>query len=192
MSTINEGFVQDRVRGLRERFGDFPVEDDVVEVPPDEFPEYVANARDGYVGSAYAWTVRQPEQAGEPSETHSGGEETRERALLILPRGKSAWGVPGGGREDGESFPEAAHREVREEAGVDCEVTGAWLAEHVRWRSEDDSDERVSHTLHVFFDATYEGDTISVQQAEVDSAAWFARPPGRMDEYTRRRADTFF
>jgi 8-oxo-dGTP pyrophosphatase MutT (NUDIX family) len=191
MTAINQEFVLDRIDALHDAYGDFSVADDVVEVPSEEFPEYVANARDGYVGSAYAWTVRQPAAAGEPSET-AGGEETRERALLILPRGESAWGVPGGGREGEESFPETAVREVREEAGVDCAVTDAWFAERVRWRSEDDADDRVSHTLHAFFDATYEGGTIAVQQGEVNGAAWFAERPSRLDEYARRRADAFF
>ncbi|MFB6270239.1 MAG: NUDIX hydrolase [Halobacterium sp.] len=192
MTAINESFVADRIEALRDEYGDVPVDDGVVEVPPDEFPEYVQNARDGYVGSAYAWVVRQPGQAGDPSETYSGGEETRERALLILPRGKSEWGVPGGGREGDESFEETAVREVREEAGVDCEITGLWYVEHLRWVSEDDADDRVSHTMHVFFDAAYVGDTISVQQAEVDGAAWFAESPARLDEYAQRRAETFF
>lgn len=192
MTAINESFVRERIRRLRDDYGEFPVADDVVEVATEAFPEYVRNARDGYVGSAYAWTVREPSQAGEPSETYSGGEETRRRALLILPRGESAWGVPGGGREGEESFEETAVREVREEAGVDCEVTGAWFAEHVRWRSEDCDDDRVSHTLHVFFDADYVGDTIAVQRAEVNGATWFAERPARLDEYAERRADAFF
>ncbi|WP_336038102.1 NUDIX hydrolase [Halobacterium yunchengense] len=192
MTAFNESFVRDRIERLREDYGEFPVEDDVVDVPPAAFPEYVANARDGYVGSAYAWTVRRPEQAGEPSESYSGGEETRERALLILPRGDSAWGVPGGGREGEEDFEQTAAREVREEAGVACSVTEPWLAVHARWRSEDAADDRVSHTLHVFFDATYEGDTISVQRGEVNGAAWFAERPRRLDEYAARRADAFF
>lgn len=192
MTAINEAFVADRIERLRDDYGEVPVDDGLVEVPPEEFPEFVANARDGYVGSAYAWVVRQPEQAGDPSETYTGGEETRERALMILPRGESAWGVPGGGREGDESFEETARREVQEEAGVDCEITGLWHLEHCRWRSEDETDDRVSHTLHVFFDAAYAGDTISVQQAEVNGAAWFAEQPAHLDRYAERRAETFF
>lgn len=192
MAAINEDFVRDRIRRLQDDYGEVPVDDGMVDVPPEEFPQYVRNAHEGYVGSAYAWVVRQPEQAGEPSDSYAGPDETRERALMILPRGESEWGVPGGGREGEESFEEAAVREVREEAGVDCTITGLWHLERLRWRSEDDADDRVTHTLHVFFDATYEGGTIGVQQAEVNGAAWFAEPPGRMDDYAQQRADSFF
>lgn len=192
MTAINEGFVDDQLRRLGDDYGGVPVDEETVEVPPAEFPTYVQNARDGYVGSAYAWVIRRPEQAGERSETYAGDEETRERALLILPRGESAWGVPGGGRDDGESFEETAVREVREEAGVDCEITGLWHLERVRWRSEDGGDERVTHTLHAFFDAAYAAGTISVQRSEVNGAAWFAQRPARLDDYAEKRAATFF
>ena len=141
MTALNETFVEEQISRLRDEYGEVPVDDGTVEVAPAEFPEYVQNARDGYVGSAYAWVVRQPDQAGEPSETYSGPEETRERALLILPRGGSAWGVPGGGREGDEAFEETAVREVREEAGVDCGITDLWHLEHLRWQSEDDADD---------------------------------------------------
>jgi ADP-ribose pyrophosphatase YjhB (NUDIX family) len=191
-TAINEAFVEAQKDRLQSAYGEVPVDHGVVEVPPEEFPEYVENAREGYVGSAYAWVVRQPEQAGERSETYSGGEETRERALMILPRGESEWGVPGGGLEGEESFEAAARREVREEVGVDCEITGLWYLNHVRWRSEDPDDDRVSHTLHVYFDATYAGGQISVQAAEVNGAAWFAEPPERLMAENERRAADFF
>jgi 8-oxo-dGTP diphosphatase len=192
MAAINESFVVDRIERLRDDYGEAPVDEDVVEIPPAEFPEYVQNARDGYVGSAYAWVVRQPEQAGERSETYSGGEESRERALMILPRGESFWGLPGGGREGDETFEETAVREVREETGVDCEITDLWYLEHLRWVSEADDDDRATHTLHVFFDGAYADDTISIQQAEVNGAAWFAEAPGRLGEYAEKRAASFY
>ena len=189
---INETFVREQRRRLQDEYGEVPVDEGTVEVPAAEFPEYVDNARDGYVGSAYGWVVRRPEQAGERSETYAGDEETRERALMILPRGESAWGVPGGGLEGDESFEQAARREVREEAGVDCEITGLWYIEHLEWRSENPDDERVSHTLHVFFDADYASGQIATQEAEVNGAAWFAESPARLDDYAAKRAETYF
>ena len=189
---INEALVREQRQRLQGEYGEVPVEEGTVEVPAEEFPAYVENAREGYVGSAYAWVVRRPEQAGERSETYAGDEETRERALMILPRGESEWGVPGGGLEGDESFEQAARREVREEAGVDCEITGLWHIEHLEWRSEDPDDERVTHTLHVFFDADYTGGQIATQEAEVNGAAWFAEPPARLDEKAALRADTNF
>jgi 8-oxo-dGTP diphosphatase len=189
---LNRAFVREQIDRLQTDYGSVPVVDETVVVDAESFPEYVANARDGYVGSAYTWTTRDPEQAGERSDTYSGGVEDRERALLILPRGESAWGVPGGGQEGEESFEAAAVRETREESGVDCEVTGLWHLEHARWRSGDDADGRVSHTLHVYFDADYAGGSIAVQGSEVNGAAWFAERPARLGEPTGERAAAFF
>lgn len=46
-------------------------------------------------------------------------------ALLMIRRSDNDnWALPGGGLELGESIAETAVREVKEETGVDCEVTG--------------------------------------------------------------------
>jgi 8-oxo-dGTP pyrophosphatase MutT (NUDIX family) len=44
--------------------------------------------------------------------------------LLILRTDNNYWSIPGGGVKPGESIKEAAAREVLEETGIDCEVTG--------------------------------------------------------------------
>ncbi len=44
--------------------------------------------------------------------------------LLILRTDNDYWSIPGGGVKPGESVKEAAVREVKEETGIDCEVTG--------------------------------------------------------------------
>lgn len=188
---INEAFVEREIERLQATYREVPVDTDTVPVAGEEFPEHVQNARDGYVGGAYAWVTRRPEQAGGPSESYAGDVEDRERALLILPRGESAWGIPGGGLEGEESFAEAARREVVEEAGIECEITGLWHLRHLRWGSEDVTDDRVTHSLHVFFDAEYAGGTIAVQQGEVNGAAWFAELPNRLMDSIEPRAQAF-
>jgi 8-oxo-dGTP pyrophosphatase MutT (NUDIX family) len=49
--------------------------------------------------------------------------DEQRRVLVILGRGGSRWGFPGG-REDGERYEDAAVREVHEETGIDCTITG--------------------------------------------------------------------
>ena len=44
--------------------------------------------------------------------------------LLIHRTDNSYWSIPGGGVEPGESVSQAVTREVKEETGMDCEVTG--------------------------------------------------------------------
>jgi ADP-ribose pyrophosphatase YjhB (NUDIX family) len=44
--------------------------------------------------------------------------------LLILRTDNNYWSIPGGGVKPGESVSQAVTREVKEETGVDCRVTG--------------------------------------------------------------------
>jgi ADP-ribose pyrophosphatase YjhB (NUDIX family) len=44
--------------------------------------------------------------------------------LLILRTDNGYWSIPGGGLNPGESVTEATVREVKEETGIDCQVTG--------------------------------------------------------------------
>lgn len=44
--------------------------------------------------------------------------------LLIRRSDNDNWALPGGGIEIGESLTQAAIREVKEETGIDCEITG--------------------------------------------------------------------
>jgi ADP-ribose pyrophosphatase YjhB (NUDIX family) len=50
--------------------------------------------------------------------------DKQDRILLIKRTDNNYWSIPGGGVNPGESVSEAAAREVKEETGIDCQVTG--------------------------------------------------------------------
>jgi ADP-ribose pyrophosphatase YjhB (NUDIX family) len=50
--------------------------------------------------------------------------DDREAILMILRTDNGYWSIPGGGVKPGESLKQATAREVKEETGMDCEVTG--------------------------------------------------------------------
>lgn len=50
--------------------------------------------------------------------------DERGAILLILRTDNNYWSIPGGGVKPGESVSDATAREVKEETGIDCQVTG--------------------------------------------------------------------
>lgn len=202
---INEETIERRTNRLLAEYGEVPVEERTWERSPERFAREVQQARDGYVGGAYAWVVRRPDETADLTESMPPeAEDDRKRALMILGRGADRWGLAGGGLEDGESHEEAARREVREETGIECELTDLFLLRHVTVVMKDDSaddsaidststsdpDRRI-HFLYAFFDATYESGSITVQPGELDGAAWFAQPPERLLPANERRAESW-
>jgi len=194
-SEINAQRVERRLDRLLAEYGDVPVEEQTWEGSDEEFEGFADSARDGYLGGAYAWVVREPADA--PPLTESMPEEANgdaRRALMIRNRADEGWSLPGGGREDDETFEAAARREVREETGVDCSVGEPFLLRRVT-AVPDDGVEGASadavHLLYAFFDATYEGGSIAIQPAELHGAAWFADPPERLLPATERRAEAW-
>lgn len=73
-------------------------------------------------------------------------------------RERPRWGFPGGAREPGETFAEAAIREAREETGLEIEIVrlaalGEWLARE--------------HNVFALFEARVAGGEPSVQPGEI-------------------------
>lgn len=144
--------------------------------------------------SADVWVVREPEQAPPLTESmpdHAGTEATV--ALLILERATrdGQWGLAGGTVEAGETYEEAAVREVAEETAIDCTVEDCRFARRVVLSAEDADDPPV-HLRYVLFVGRYEDGSITIEPGELRGAAWFDRPPARKTPGAERFAASFW
>jgi 8-oxo-dGTP diphosphatase len=188
---VNRSKVEERIGRLREAYGSLYTESERVTVSPDGFPEEIELSRDGYHGSAYAWIVRDPEDAPGLTPSMPEDAETRNaRVLLILGRGGTQWGIPGGGIETGESLEETVYREVREETQIECEITDCFGLRHERRTAP--GHDVVLHNIRAVFDATYTGGNISVQPGELAGAAWWPERPPKVHPLAVARADRWF
>lgn len=186
---INREAVERRREQLFERHGPAPVVERHDMPAPETFEEWRAMSRDGYIGSAYALVRRSPDQSPPLTESMAVEGEERERVLLILGRGGTRWGVPGGGQENDETMEETVQREVCEETDIDISLLQVGHMRHEIGTCEG-YDERL-HVLRVFFHAAYEGGSVAIQPGELNGAAWFAEPPatGRLLPSTERLLD---
>ncbi|MFC7202584.1 NUDIX domain-containing protein [Haloferax namakaokahaiae] len=183
---INLEAVERRRDHLFDRFGTAPIVERHDTPDPDEFEDWVEMSNEGYIGSAYALVRRPPDELSPLTESMAVEKPERERVLLILGRGSSKWGVPGGGQEGDETMEATVKRETDEEVGISVSLTGL---DHLRHEIAtcEGYDERL-HVLRVFFQAEYEGGSITTQPGELNGAAWFATPPAenRLLPSTRR------
>lgn len=163
-----------RLARLRGRFGEFPVETDTVENDLEFFERGRDLAADGWRGDAGAWV-----------------EDPDGRVLLIRHEdADEEWGVPGGGHEPGERFEETARREVREETGIDVEISGVWRARRKTFVHAADPDRQLE-MLTVWFEAeTDEGrPDPSIGDPEIEAARWFSEPPSAVAGFLESRID---
>jgi 8-oxo-dGTP diphosphatase len=187
---INRETVESRYERLDEEYGIDYHEEETVSVNPGDFDEEIRMSRNGYIGSSYVWIVRHPEQASPLTESMPDDVHVQERVLMILGRGGTAWGIPGGGREDGETFEEGALREVREETNVECTIEDCFGVRHERRTSPEH--EEVLHNLRVVFEGEYAGGSISIQSGELNGAAWRVRRPQRVHPLAEPVAEEWF
>jgi ADP-ribose pyrophosphatase YjhB (NUDIX family) len=164
--------VDRRLDRLEAEFGAFAVSQETVTNDPEFFEEGRRLAEEGWIGDAGAWVT-----------------DGRDRVLLIRHGdAPDRWGTPGGGHEPGETLAETARREVREETGVECSLTGVYRARRKIIVHERDPDDRM-HMLTVGFDARYESGHLDVGDEEILEARWFSESPERVHDSLAERIE---
>lgn len=91
--------------------------------------------------------------------------------VLIRPARGSAVTLPKGEVNEGETFPDAAKREVREETGLEAEIR-ADLGNVTYWYFLKDENIKFKKTVH-FFLMEFTGGSTSDHDYEVEEAAWY-------------------
>lgn len=161
-----------RLSRLEDEFGEFPVVEPTLTHDPDFFEAGVEMVREGWIGDAGAFVT-----------------DDEDRALLIRHEDEpDKWGTPGGGHEPGETMAETARREVREETGVEVDLTGVFRARRKTAVHADEPDRRFQ-TLTVWFDGEAEGTEIDVGDDEIVAARWFAEPPEQVHDFPESRVE---
>jgi 8-oxo-dGTP diphosphatase len=119
---------------------------------------------------------------GAPYGAHTLAYRPDGRLLLVRHEGVDLWVLPGGETEDGESFREAAERELQEEAGLAAAYDGLELLGRVTFHSD-------GHTawgvLPVFAAEAADGDPeVRDPDDEISQASWFRDlPPDTRDRH---------
>ncbi|WP_254279113.1 NUDIX hydrolase [Haloarcula marina] len=165
--------VREELERLIDAYGEVPVRRETVTNDPEFFARGRELAEEGWLGDAGAWVT-----------------DDENRILLIRhPGAPETWGTPGGGHEPGEGLDETARREVREETGVECTLTGLYYA---RWKTiaHAEDPERRLHMLTVEFEGEYDaGDADASGDGEVLEARWFAEVPDALHEIPATNVD---
>ncbi|MFB6269970.1 MAG: NUDIX hydrolase [Halobacterium sp.] len=115
------------------------------------------------------------ERTGAPYGAHTVVYRENGDLLLVRHDEVDLWVLPGGGIDDGESFREAAERELAEEAGVDATYDGLAMVTTVEFACEGYS----SWGVLPVFEARADDTDLEVcdPDGEISAASWFADLP---------------
>ncbi|MCR5857188.1 NUDIX hydrolase [Mesorhizobium sp. J428] len=97
--------------------------------------------------------------------------------------GTTYWATPGGGLDEGESFVDAARRELREETGIEAEVVEAVAVRHTQFRlstGEMVAAEERYFLVRAFAEIDISRNPDPVERAFISEARWWT-----IDELTQ-------
>jgi len=151
--------VDDVRERLRERYGGFEVVEKTWPRSPSVFARIERQYSEDRLDGAGVWLTN---EAGE--------------VLLVRNEGDAGWGDPGGKVELGEDYETAAKRELREETGVDCELTGLRELHEIENVSTGGGSASIFEVI-VVFDGTYRGGEPRAREGEIADVGWFTEPP---------------
>lgn len=120
-------------------------------------------------------------ESGAPYGAHTAVYRPSGEVLLVWHEGVDMWVLPGGGVRDGESYREAAERELGEEAGIEAEYEGLAIATRTAIRCGEYSTWGVLPVFEAKAETT--ALTVNDPDGEITDAKWFTELP----ENTRDR-----
>lgn len=95
------------------------------------------------------------------------------KVALISVKGAKRWGLPKGLQEDGETLARTAHREVKEETGLDGQIIeNLGRIEYFYTFTDELESKKVFKMVYFFLMEFISGDT-SMHDDEVDECRWF-------------------
>jgi 8-oxo-dGTP pyrophosphatase MutT (NUDIX family) len=130
---------------------------------------------------------------GAPYGAHSVVYPPDGRLLLVRHDEVGMWVLPGGQAHDGETFGEAASRELREEAGIVADYDGTAMLGRVRFHADGHTTWGVLPLFEAVVDATPPEPSVDDPDGEISAARWFGDLPEdtrdreQLQEWRRRR-----
>lgn len=145
---------------LAETFDAVPIREESTTVPPSDYRLIRERFEAGTLGGAGVWVANEHDEV-----------------LLIKDAERSGWGDPGGKHEPGESLEETARRELLEETGVACELSGIVEARVITHAVEGRPTRPPIVRLIVLFEGRHRAGTPRPREGEIEAVRWWDRHP---------------